>query len=127
MLLALLLCCTIGSAAEAQPATPERGPSKCFFANQFEGWKAPDDKTLFIRVTPHRYFRLDLAGTCSSITFPGSHLVTVFHGSDAVCTALDWDLKVVQSPHGIAEACIVKSMKELTPEEAAAIPPRFHP
>lgn len=112
--------------AGADPA-PAAKPSGCFFARDFENWKAPDAKTIYIRVRMHDYYRLDLTGSCSALLWPDSHLITRFHGTDTVCTRLDWDLKVSQGMHSIPEACIVKSMTALTPEEAAAIPQKFKP
>jgi hypothetical protein len=111
--------------ADAQPATAQR--NTCFFLSQFRQWKAPDDKTIYISVLPDRYYRLDLSGRCPALRWPASHLVTVFRGSDTVCSALDWDLKVSQAPNGIAEPCIVRQMTLLSPAEAAAIPPKFKP
>jgi hypothetical protein len=40
---------------------------------------------------------------------------------------LDWDLAVADSPQGFAQACIVKSMTKLSPEEVASIPAKFKP
>jgi hypothetical protein len=98
----------------------------CFFSSQFENWKAADDKTIFIRVGVNRYYRLDLASSCRTAMWPDAFLITKFHGSNTVCTAIDWDLKVSQ-PHGIPEACIVSKMTELTPDEVKAIPPKAKP
>jgi hypothetical protein len=97
----------------------------CFFINQFRTWKAPDARTIYIRVNPNRFYRLDLAGRCEALLWPDGHLVTDTRGSDTVCSALDWNLKVSQV--GIAEPCIVKKMTELTPAEAEAIPKKFKP
>jgi hypothetical protein len=113
--------------AWSEPVAPNAHPLRCFYSTEFENWKAPDARTIFIRVRPRRYFRLDLTGACSLLTFPDSHLVTRFRGSDTICSALDWDLKVAESSGGIGEACIVRAMTELTPEEVAAIPKRFQP
>lgn len=109
----------------AKPAS-ESGKS-CFFANQLENWKAPDDKTMYIRTTGKKYYRLDMAGTCPALTGINPHLVTTFRGSSTVCSHLDWDLQVVRSPGSIPEACIVKAMTELSSEEVKAIPAKFKP
>jgi hypothetical protein len=95
--------------------------------NGFENWKAPDAKTIYIRVNLHQYYRLDLAASCPALLWPDSHLITTWRGSDTVCSALDWDLKVSQGFHSIPEACIVEAMTALTAEEAAAIPKKFKP
>lgn len=128
----LLQAATILSAvlfAAPVVAQPVAGalPAKCFFVGQFENWKAPDTHTIFVKVVPGRYFRLDLSGACSGLKWPTAFLVTRFHGTTSVCSALDWDIHVSTSPHGIRQACIVKSMRELTPAEVTAIPRRFKP
>jgi len=113
-------------AAIAQPSTPPQ--RECFPINQLQGWKAPDNKTIYIRVNMNQYFRLDLAGTCAMLTMPDSHLITRARGSDTICSAIDWDISVSESPpDAIPEACIVKQMTPLTPQEVSAIPPKFKP
>ena len=110
------------------PAAAQPAPNACFPITEFRGWKAPDTKTIFIRAGFGRVYRLDLANTCSLLTSPGSHLITKTRGPDLVCSAIDWDLSVSQPPPGnIPEPCIVKKMTLLSPEEAAAIPPKFKP
>lgn len=100
----------------------------CFPINEMQGWKAPDSKTIFIRVNLNQYYRLDLSAACPMLTMPDSHLITKVRGSNLICTAVDWDLSVSQPPPGaIPEPCIVKQMTLLTPQEAAAIPPKFKP
>ena len=116
------------AAAPAQPPAPQPAPhNACFFSTQFQNWKAPDPGTIFIRVNMNRYFRLDLSGTCETLMWPDSHLITHVRGSDSICSAIDWDLKVSNGPDGIAEPCIVRTMTELTPAQVAAIPPKFRP
>lgn len=119
------------TAAGAQPApsstSPASSPNQCFYINQFQSWRAPDPKTIFIRVNLSKYYRLDLAGECPALMWPQSHLVTKTRGPDTVCSAIDWDLSVAQDPHGIPEPCIVKTMTLLTPDQVAAIPKKFKP
>jgi len=122
---AALLAASFPSQAQNSGSTPERGA--CFFSNQFESWRAPDDKTIFIRVGLSRFYRLDLAAACSGITWPSSHLINRIHGPNTICKPLDWDLSVSDSAGGFAQGCIVKSMTKLTPEEVASIPPKFKP
>jgi hypothetical protein len=112
--------------AQAQPAEgPKRGT--CFYANQMDGWRAADNKTVFVRANLNRYFRLDMASSCQALLWPDAHLVMNVRGPDTICSAIDWDLKVSNSVHGIPEACIVKTMTPLSPAEAAAIPKQFKP
>lgn len=114
------------TATWARPAPPHQ--NACFFINEFRGWKAPDARTIFIRVGAERIYRLDLAADCALLTFADAHLITRSRGTDTVCSALDWDLRVSQPPGtGAPETCIVKQMTRLSTAEAAAIPPKFRP
>jgi len=123
------LASTLPAAAQPAPAqpAPEERKTHCFYVTQFENWRASDPKTMYIRVSLNRYYRIDMAAACQQLTWPGAHLITVWRSSGSVCRAIDWDLKVSTDIGGIASPCIVKDMTELTPEEAAAIPPKFKP
>jgi len=69
------------------------------------------------------YYRIELEGSCPTITEPGAILITHVRGSDLICDPLDWDLHVRESGSGgVAIGCIVKSQRQLTAEEVAAIP-----
>jgi hypothetical protein len=123
-LLALLASPALADTPAAKPVPPR----SCFYINQFEGWKAPDNRTIFIRVNTNRYYRLDLASACQTLTYPDAFLITKTRGPDTVCSAIDWDLRVGQSaPRGFATPCIVKTMSRMTPDEVAAIPKKFKP
>src|SRR5579862_9529319 len=115
--------------ATAEPASrTARQVSQCFSIRNFQNWKARDAKTLYIRVDPRRYFRLDLAASCPGLLSPNSHLITKWRGSSWVCSALDGDLKASDDPmRGFASPRIVRTMKALTDKEAAAIPRKFKP
>jgi Family of unknown function (DUF6491) len=98
----------------------------CFFTTQWRGWKAPDDHTIYINVdNGRRIYRLDLSGSCPNLLDPTSSLITDNH-TDSICSAIDWNLKVRQAP-GFVMPCIVAKMTQLTPAEAAAIPPKYRP
>ena len=114
------------AAAHADEAPVHKTPA-CFMVQQFENWKVPDAKTINIRANMHDYYRLDLSASCPALLWPTAYLVTKWQGVSTVCSAIDWDIKVAQSPGGIMSACIVKSMTPLTAEEAAAIPKKFKP
>ncbi len=123
---ALISAAMLITVGHAQPEQTSGGDA-CFFSRDFMQWRAPDANTIFIRVGLNRFYRLDLAAPCRTLLFPSSHLVTVFRGSDTICRPIDWDLRVSQYPAGITEQCIVRAMTRLSPEQVAAIPPRFRP
>jgi hypothetical protein len=114
-------------AASAQN-TPAPYANRCFYTSDFDTWRAPDDKTIFIRVHPDRYFRLDLSKSCPVLMWPGAHLITEWRSTNWICNAIDWNLRVSQVPNGgITMACIVQAMTPMTPDEVKAIPPKFKP
>lgn len=121
--LALIVACVALAACSAAAADSH----SCFYMTQFRTWKAADAKTMYIRVDPNRTYRLDLAGKCPALLWPDAHLVTTSRGTATVCSALDWDLKLSETPQGITMPCMVKQMTELTPAEAAALPRKFRP
>jgi hypothetical protein len=113
----------------AGPPLPEgHKVTKCFYANQWEGWKAANDHVMYVRVNMHDVYRIDFASSCHEMTWSDAHLITTFRGSDSVCTPLDLDIKVSDGgPGGIPEPCIASGITQLSPEEAAAIPKQFRP
>ncbi|MEI9932324.1 MAG: hypothetical protein WDM89_17730 [Rhizomicrobium sp.] len=57
---------------------------------EFDGWRAQDAKTIFIRVSQTRYYRLDLGFVCPLLTEKGTHIITDVSGSNLMCSAADW-------------------------------------
>jgi hypothetical protein len=132
--LALVAALTLGPAAMAQTAPspkpkPAAAENQCFPISEFENWRAPDDKTMYLRVNLNEYYRIDMSGECPELTYPDAHLITVWRGSSEVCGPLDWDLKVADGigPGSFAVPCIVKAQTRLSPAEVAAIPKKFKP
>ena len=108
--------------ALSQPASGKGSRSSCFNFNQLNGWRAVDPKTIYIRVGASRYYRLDLTTPCQALRSPGAFLVRKVRGSNLICRPLDWDLHVARSWREVPQACIVRTMTELSPEEVAALP-----
>ncbi len=133
---AVLACAaalTATATVAAQPAPNQtsepRQRDQCFYVNQFQQWRDVDDKTIYIRVNLNDFYRLDMAQSCPELTYPDPHLITTTRGSDTVCSALDWDLRVADGtgPGSFAVPCIVKTMTKLTSAEAATIPKKYKP
>ena len=105
-----------GAAANAQSL------KHCFNNSQFSGWwRAAGDKTLYIGTDNHRYYRLDLAQSCGASAFPSAHLILILHGSNTICSPLDFDLRISQSVGDIPHPCFVKGMSEVPAGEIAAL------
>jgi hypothetical protein len=129
----LILSALMGLTLASAPALADDmgRPGRCFSMQEFNGWKAPDARTIYIRVGVHDFYRLDLSAPCQSLMYPDSHLITKVRGSDQVCSGVDWDLSVSNSTGGLhdgfKEACIVKTQTPLSAAEVAAIPKKFKP
>ena len=111
--------------ALAAPAAMADNQAPCFFVSQWQGWKAPNSHTLLLRVSRSVY-EAQLSGDTPLLRDPSVHLVSQFHGTSSVCSPLDLQLEVADTG-GMSEPLIVRHLRKLSPEEAAAIPPKFQP
>ena len=118
-----------GAAQAADTPSPAAKPpakaSSCFYSRDWNGWRSPDDKTIYLRVNLKDIYQVDLASGSSLLTWPDSHLINDVHGVDSVCGPIDLDLKVSQG--GFAEPLFIKAITKLTPEQVKAIPKKFLP
>jgi hypothetical protein len=116
------------SAATAGAASPAPGDHQrnCFFISQWRGWKAPEPDVLYLGVNLHDVYKVQLSDKSPELQWPDAHLITRVRGSDSVCGPLDLDLSISDG-HGMKQGLIVTSIVKLTPEEIAAIPPKFKP
>ena len=118
-----------GAGAVSAVAQPGSGKTaqQCFFITQWQGWSAPTPDQILIKVNNRDIYRVDLSAGSSMLQAPGVHLVNrVQGGSDSVCTALDLQLEVSDG-HGFREPLIARTITRLTPDEVAAIPPKYRP
>ena len=125
------LAATIGAAApalHAQPA-PHSNSGQCFLSRDWSSWKAsPDSRTIYLRVGVRDIFRLDLDQACTNLKSLDARLITKIRGSDWICSPLDLDLRVSDGlAPGFSEACIVKGLSKLTPDQVAALPKQLRP
>ncbi len=114
----------------AQPAAPAPASTKpaaqCFYSHDWDGWKAtPDAKSIYIRVNINHYYRIDFSDSCPTLNAPNAHLITKTI-NDLVCSAIDLDLKVSDSP-GFAVPCIVSAITPLSPADVQALPKKQKP
>ena len=119
----------LGTSAAAAPASPPAPPAavsrhvapECFYANQWQGWRALDARAMLIRVNMHDIWRVEFAQECPAMLSPGVHWISKFRGGDLVCGPIDLDLAVADTT-GFRETCIVTGLKKLTPDEITRIP-----
>ena len=106
----------------AGPAAAKR--DNCFHARNVSGFRAMDDKTVYLRVGVRDIYRLEVMGRCPEIDW-SQRLALVSRGSPWICSGLDADL-VAPSPIG-PQHCPVHTLRKLTPREAAALPRKLRP
>ena len=120
-----------GAAAAGRPPVDakritDQSTSPCFFVTQWRGWKAPDAHTLYLGIDQHDVYQVDLSADSPDLLWPDMHLVSIVRGSSSICSHLDLDLKIADN-NGFSSPLIARSMRKLTPEEVAAIPPKYRP
>ena len=125
--LSLFAACSVAGAAAAQ-APQSTARNQCWRSEDFQAFRPIDDRSFYIRVSINEYWRIEMQGTCPELQYPDARLITQVRGSNMICSALDWDLRVGQGgPGGFAVPCIVKSQTRLTAAEVAAIPKKQKP
>jgi hypothetical protein len=102
--------------AVAQPAAADSGHgNQCFYTRNINGFQAPDDRTVYIRVGVRDIYRLSLMVGCTGLTFR--------QGIGLESTPAT----VVYRDTGIRNRCPVSDIHKLTPAEIAALPKRDLP
>ena len=130
---ALIGIALLGMTASAASATQADAPAKavkparqCFYLSDWRGWTAPDRNTLYMKVRGRDVYRVDLAYGSNSLTWPGTHLVSVVRGPDSVCGPNDLDLRVGDG-FGMPIPIRAKTITKLTPDEIKALPKKYQP
>jgi hypothetical protein len=107
----------------AQPA-PSRG-EQCFYTRNINGFRAPDNRTVYVRVGVSDIYRLDLMNDCTGLTFRQGIGLESTPGDPWICSAIQ--ATVVYRDVGIRNVCPVSNIHKLTPAEVAAMPKRDMP
>src|SRR5665213_239438 len=118
----LAAAAALGMAAPAFAATSSGSPNatkNCFLAHDWQDWKAPNDKTIYVRVNQHDVWRIGLAGGERMITDDTNHLITNLSGGDWICHPIDLSNMKVSDGH-VTQPLFVKSLTKLSPEEVAS-------
>jgi hypothetical protein len=128
VLAALLAGASLGlasaqSAASAKPAKSDA--NQCFRPDEINGFNAPDDHTVYIRVGVNDFYKLDLMGDCIDLTFRQSLGIQRTPGMGWICSPLD--ATIVYRETGMPERCPVTGIHKLSAAEVAALPKRDRP
>lgn len=117
---------TLGATAASAAEKPAKAPAhnECFWTRNANGFAAPDEHTLNVRVNSRDVFQFEMMGRCPDIDW-NQRIALVSRASSNICTGMDAEV-VSHSPIG-PQRCPVRSVRKLTPEEVAALPPRARP
>ena len=110
----------------ASAADRDSAKAPCFFVTQWQGWKSPAPDTIYLGVNNHDVYKVTLSTPSNQLSWPNMHLVSINRGSSSICSAIDLDLRISDT-NGFATPLIARSLVKLTPEEVAAIPPKYNP
>ncbi len=117
----------IAAAAAAVLASPAAAKDEqaCFLRRDVQGFSAPNDHTVYLRVGISQVFRLDLMNECQDLSFRQSFGLEDQPSTPWVCSPLE--ATVVYRETGINQRCPVKAIHRLTPVEITAMPKRDRP
>jgi hypothetical protein len=90
------------------------------------GFAAPDDETVYIRVGVRDVYRLKLFGSCPNMSWDQRIALQNRSGSSFICNALDAEVLAHDPGLGL-QRCPVSEIRKLTPAEAAALPKKARP
>jgi len=97
---------------------------ECFFTRNVNGFSAPDDETLYLRVGVNDVYQMQMFSPCPDMDW-AQGLAVVSRSGSTVCRGMDATI-VAPGPFG-QQRCMVRSVKKLTELEAAALPPGSRP
>jgi len=132
MIVAGLAGATLLSASAAVPAAaaPQGGGAgrSCFWSRNISSWTEAGDRTVNFRVGVNDFYQLQLVNDCPDLRFAEAIGLETRGGSNFICSGLDVNVIVPRSvTHTIPQRCMGSSIRKLSPEEVAALPPKQKP
>lgn len=94
------------------------GVRQCFLASQVRGFEPVDNDTVRVVVGVRRMYELQVIGSCPNMDWSRRIGIAATGGSAWVCRGMDAEV-FVPSPIGV-NRCLVRSVRQLTPEEVKA-------
>ena len=125
--LKLLSAVTLAAAMLAATAAPAATSSNCFRARDMGPWKSPAPNVLLYRVGANAVWRLDLQEGSDQLKYPDMHITNRHMESAWLCGPSDFQLLLSDRAGIVREPLIVTSVRQLTPDEIAAIPQKDLP
>jgi hypothetical protein len=127
LLPAIVAFAAVGLTASAALASDAYPSSNCFRARDWQDWKAPAPNVLLVKVGASQIWRLDLSQGSDQLKYSDVRITNRNMHSAWLCNPLDFDLMLSDGHGVIHQQLIVASVRQLNPEEIAAIAPRDRP
>jgi hypothetical protein len=131
VLTASALASLLALSASAVAAPDAKGAGKpankaCFYHSELSGFTAPDEHTLYVRVSVNDVYRIETFGPCMDLDWAMRIAIVDRGGGGWICVGDPADVVYRQS--GIGEQrCPVKVAAHLTPDEVKALPKKSRP
>jgi len=117
-------CAPTADPGRLATATASTEGRECFFTRNVNGFSAPDDETLYLRVGVNDVYQMQMFSPCPDMDW-AQKLAVVSRSGSSVCRGTDATI-VAPGPFG-QQRCMVRSVRKLTDVEAAALPPGDRP
>ena len=125
--LATLFALSASAVAVGAPDAKAKPASKsCFFHSELNGFSAPDEHTLYVRVSVNDVYKMETFGPCIDLDWAMRVALVDRGGGGWICVGDPADVVYHQS--GIGEQrCPVRVTAHLTPDEVKALPKKARP
>jgi hypothetical protein len=113
---------TLALAFPAAEAQPHNQGGACLNLDDIQGQRVANDHTVYLRGGGGAVWRLTFSNNCANAA-DETLVMNPVTNNGVVCSAIELNVRV----RSTGQACVPSSLTRLTPEEAAAIPPRDRP
>ena len=120
----LLSGAAVGAALAASALSPAMA-AECFLQRNINGFSAPSDRTVYVRVGVSDVWRLDLMNDCTGLSFRQSFGLQGSPTGPWICNPLDATVRFHEA--GARMVCPVSAIHHLTKDEVAALPKKDRP
>ncbi len=112
-------CAPAGAPGELAASASGPQARECFFTRNVNGFSAPDDETLYLRVGVRDVYQMQMFSPCPDMDW-AQKLAVVSRSGSSVCRGTD---ATIISPGPLGEQrCMVRAVRKLTPAEVDALP-----
>ncbi|MDO8409696.1 MAG: DUF6491 family protein [Phenylobacterium sp.] len=122
--LATAACAPTTGSNDLETTTNAPDSRECFFTRNVNGFSAPDDETLYLRVGVRDVYEMQMFAPCPDMDW-AQKLGVVSRSGSTVCRGMDATI-VTPGPFG-QQSCQVRAVRKLTPAEADALPRGHRP